>query len=142
MILVTAIALLAFLDKSDPDFLWKLLVALGGLGILLNVGLTLFDRFKPKKASETIISPDPLRMQKVEALATKNELRGVEEAIEKDIHELREAMTEERRSARTALGNVHKRIDDVAQHSAEMAGELKQISGQLTQLVKLATERR
>lgn len=128
-------------EKVDPVFFHQWMVSLGAIGLLFLTGLKIAELIRGKKAVETVLSPDPLRFQKVQDLATKAELEATRRALEDDLGEIKRANHEDREIANQALLRVHGRIDTVANHSAEMAGELKQISKALERLLMIATER-
>jgi hypothetical protein len=97
-----------------------------------------WEKFKAKKPANVTLSPNPLHTHEVEHLATRAEVQAMGNRLEHDIDELRVAMGEDRKQATTDIGRVHARIDIVAKNTAEIMGQLSEISGMTHRLVERA----
>lgn len=64
--------------------------------------------------------PQPLETKRLQEMATREE-------VEAKIRQLWEQLASEREVARVSQGRLHNRIDQVAQATAEIKGELKMI---------------
>jgi HAMP domain-containing protein len=126
------IHVLSQLDKLPDNYLVWWLIAFGGLALIIQTVMNVADRFKTKGPSG--IHPLPLPTTEVEKLATRAEVQAMCQRIETDVDELRKAISEERATARDALGKVHSRIDLVAKNTDEIRGVVGQIN-QTTQLL-------
>lgn len=114
--------MIAQLDKLPDNYLTWWLIALGGVALLVQTALNIVDRVKGRRPSSIELQPDPIRIEQMKQLANKDELTQLGHALEADIEQIRQAMSEERKVARDAHGNLHKRIDDLAEAVAEMKG--------------------
>jgi hypothetical protein len=123
---------LSQLDKLPDNYLVWWLIAFGGIALIVQTVMNVADRFKTKPASG--IHPLPLPTSEVEKLATRAEVQAMCSRIEADVDDLRKAISEERATARDALGKVHSRIDLVAKNTDEIRGVVTQIN-QNTQLL-------
>tara|TARA_R110001599_G_scaffold351854_1_gene584912 strand:+ start:41 stop:481 length:441 start_codon:yes stop_codon:yes gene_type:complete len=99
------------------------IVILGGLCAIALLLKKVKDEFWPGEsvASKMLITPSPLSVKKAETVATKDDIAEVKEEIDKIWDEVKDQRTVNR----TALGKIHKRIDDLAKQSDTMSGEMK-----------------
>jgi hypothetical protein len=107
--------------ESVGIIIGAVVVALTGGG----VGGALLGR---RLRTNTEITPQPLQVQQVGDLATQDDLKGLERRIDRKLEKLETALTGERSVAREANGNLHKRIDGLANAVSTMTGELKGVS--------------
>lgn len=115
---------IAQLDKVEPGFIKDWIFVFGGLFGLFWMVWSFVKSTKKPGPTNTVLSPDPLQVQEVEKLATKAELDAVAKDLECDIEKLRQEIGDERKVARTANGNLHKRIDELVETLAETKGLL------------------
>lgn len=101
------------------------------------IGKLKLDQVKREKMS-TRIEGQPIGVELVETLATKQEMRELEARLVTEIKKLESAASKERDVARIANGNLHARIDKSSEALAEMKGQLIQISANLSRLVDMA----
>jgi hypothetical protein len=125
---------------TDPSFLRDWLIVLACLVGLAIAIIVLVEKIQGKKAQMVQVSPDPMRTQRVEPVATKRELESAKQEIEDDIKGIRQAIAQDREAAREALGKVHGRIDKVAENTGEMKGELKGIAETMRLLLEKLTK--
>lgn len=116
--------LIAQLDKVDPSFARDWIITFAALFGLFWMVWNFVQSAKKKPPLQAVVSPDPLQVQEVEKLATKAELDSVARTLESDIAEIHDVIGEERKIARTANGNLHKRIDELVETLAETKGLL------------------
>jgi predicted sugar kinase len=116
--------IIAQLDKLPENYLVWWLIAFGGLALIVQTVMNVTDRFRPKKATSTMLSPDPLQVQEVEKLATKAELEMMSGHLRKDIEGLRRSIDDEKRTNFQENGKLHARVDEVVETLAETKGLL------------------
>ena len=104
---------------------------LGLLGALTTAAVAIIGKLKVDAAKRE-------KSSVVETLATKDEMRALEDRLVAEIKKLEGAISKERDIARTANGNLHARIDKSAEALAAMNGQLIQISANLNRLIDLA----
>lgn len=128
---------------AEPSALQQTLIILfaviSGIGSVVGIAiavLTLVRMIRGKNGVE--ITPNPLRMQKEQPPATQFELNALGTRMEKDLDELRDAMQREREAAREAIGNLHRRIDVVAENTASIKGTLDSINATVRALLDRA----
>lgn len=92
------------------------------------------------KIARTSVEPNPLPVEVVESLATKEEMRELEGRLVSEIRKLENALGKERDVARTANGNLHARIDRTSEAIAGVTGQLSQMNSNLDRLLDLATK--
>ena len=73
-------------------------------------------------------------------LVTKTQLDERLGALEADIHEIKNALSKERDTARDSLGKVHARLDKVMENQALSRGELTQISLNVQRVLDLTSK--
>ncbi len=135
MILLSLIAQ-SRLPEISPAFFssWiAVFLLLGGLIVMVLSGfamsLTILEKLKAKKTPEVTLSQDPLRMKKVEELATRSELAAMAERIEADLEEVKSTAAETVKSQHEEVVAIHKRINSAVE-------VLDFIRGQLDGIVK------
>lgn len=129
-------------EKVDPVFFHQWMISLGAIALIFLAIHKVAEIVRGKPPTETVISPSPLKMEKVNQLATKEELHAVEKAIEKDIEELRASMVGDKHEAGEQVVRIHNRIDSMATRLGELTGEMKQISLGVKSLVDVAMKPR
>lgn len=127
---------IAFLAQSrlpeiSPEFFssWIAVLLLGGGFVVMILSgiamtLTIVEKLKAKKTPVVEMSPNPMQVQEVEKLATKEEMMSMETRLSNKITEVENDMAEERKVARTANGTLHRRIDELVETLAETKGLL------------------
>lgn len=75
--------------------------------------------------TRTSIDGQPVGIDVVDKPATENDLKEMETRIEERISKLEEALNGERGIARTANGNVHKRIDALSERLGDRLSKLE-----------------
>lgn len=120
----------------DPGFLRDWLIVLAALGGLAFLVLQFVKEARAKKAAPVMLTPDPLRMEKVRELATREELRTGLGGLEKDIETLREEIQDNRNQTHGEVVKLHERINVVASHTDAMRGRLDEIAASLRLLVE------
>jgi hypothetical protein len=129
------IPILSQLDKIEPGFLRDWLVVLAAMvGLVVGVGLVV-DRFRAKRASAMIVTPDPLQVREVKELATKAEMETLGKRLEGDIEGIRVEMRADRLAATGETRNTHHRIDALAETLAETKGLLQGVKHNTDQLL-------
>jgi hypothetical protein len=86
---------------------------------------------------KTTLEDQPIGVELVETLATKDEMRQLEARLVAEIKKLEGAILNERAVARTANGNLHARIDADSKAISNMTGQLTQIDANLSRLINL-----
>ena len=115
-----------------PDGNWNGFVAgLIGVGASGVIGLFLGRLMRAKQ--------NPMDVQLVETLATKEELRDIENRIERRFDEIKQAIHEDRKVARENTDNMFSRINAISIGLAQNQGESKQLISRLEQLTSLLT---
>lgn len=111
----------------DPGFLRDWLIVLACLGGLVLLVATLIEKFRAKKPSTTMITPDPLRTQKVPEMATKAEVLEMTRRIERDVEELKREGSEAATSQEDRIVKIHNRVNAVAESLDFVRGVLEGI---------------
>lgn len=107
----------------------------GGLaGIVLTV-LTIVEKIRGRRTGEIQIAGQPISMKPHEPLATKAEVQQLGTRLEEDIDDIRAQFQIEREASRDALGKVHRRIDELVQHTSESKGELRKVSENVSKIL-------
>ena len=122
----------------EPSFFVGWLVSLCLLLMIVLLIAAVWEKFKAKKPSNVMLSPNPLRTHEVEHLATRAEVQAMGSRLEHDIDELRVVMGEDRKQTLGDIGRVHSRIDLVAKNTSEIMGQLQEISGMTHRLIERA----
>lgn len=144
-----SIALLAQsrLPEISPQFFsswFAVFLLLGGLCLMILTGfvtwLNLMEKLKARnkgdKKDGIEVSPNPLNIQKVPTLATREELEHIKRDIDADLSAMREAMMESERKSHGEVVAIHNRINQVAENTSAMKGRLDEIAQSLHELVK------
>ena len=130
------LAAAARLNDVEPAFLQNFLLAvasLTALGLLIgHVVSKIRGRTEPTPVT---IDNDPLTMSHPTELATKSEMIAMEKRLETDIADIRSDLHDQRDTARVAIGNIHSRIDTLAENTAEIRGEVRAMSANVQALV-------
>ena len=90
-----------------------------------------------KRAREVMITPNPLPVELVKTLATKEDLEEVESQLETRITRVEDAAAEDRKVLRHMEGKIHDRVDQMAEKLNGMSGELKKIGESVGLLLEL-----
>jgi len=99
------------------------------------------ERGRKEGATQVEVQGDINTREHVE-LVTKAQLDERMQALEDDIHEIKNALSKERDTARDSLGKVHARLDKVMENQANSRGELNQISLNVQRLLDINTKPR
>ena len=130
------------LASTPPDTLISGNWIIAIIGALTTAAATIIGKMKIDQAkrekTSTRIEGQPIGVELVETLATKQEMRELEARLVAEIKKLESAASKERDVARIANGNLHARIDKSSEALAEMKGQLIQISANLSRLVDMA----
>lgn len=119
-----------------------------GLGVLFAAVWAAYKRGQVNPANETTIkAPVPtVTVRQEQQWATADEvqsLRGEIDDLKRDmdrkLDRLIEGQVERGKTAREALNNVHRRLDTATEVTAELKGEVHQISKNVERLLTLAT---
>ena len=126
---------LANYSASQMGIAIGILAAIAGLALIL---VNLYKSLVPKKKepSGININNNPLSVEMVKQLATKEEVQELDREIHQRFDSIEKKLDHERMAARASLGNVHKRIDKHAENTSEIKGELKQINENLKLLLQ------
>lgn len=147
------LALATTAPPQDPmisgSFALKLVAGIfSGLGVLFAAVWAAYKRGQGNPASETTIkAPVPtVTVRQEQQWATADEvqsLRGEIDDLKRDmdrkLDRLIEGQVERGKVAREALNNVHRRLDTATEVTAELKGEVHQISKNVERLLTLAT---
>lgn len=126
----------ARLTDLDPGFFRDWLIVLAVLvGLVIGV-LTLVEKLRAKKAADVVISPNPLRTQKVPDLATRAELEAIKRDIDDDLSELRGEMRAAVAKSHGEIVAIHNRINTVVENTGAMKGRLDEVAISLHELVR------
>lgn len=147
------LALATTAPPQDPmisgSFALKLVAGIfSGLGVLFAAVWAAYKRGQGNPASETTIkAPVPtVTVRQEQQWATADEvqsLRGEIDDLKRDmdrkLDRLIEGQQERGKVAREALNNVHRRLDTATEVTAELKGEVHQISKNVERLLTIAT---
>jgi hypothetical protein len=97
--------------------------------------------YKRGRTAKTEVEPNPLNVSMVAELATKDEMRSLEARLMCELKKLEQAMDGERSVARTAQGNLHARIDRVAENLAATTATMNQINASLNRVLDILLHR-
>lgn len=90
---------------------------------------------KEERATRTTIDGQPIGVELVETLATKQEMRELEGRLVMEIKKLESVISSERSVARTANGNLHARIDKTAEGLAAATATMTQLNAGLNRVL-------
>lgn len=124
-------------DEVGPVQFAAVVVSISAILGMLLVGTKLKQSWFPgeQKKESFELSPNPLPVEIAKTLATKDELNELEVDVNGRFDRIETQISEERSTARIAIGNVHKRIDTVVENTSEIKGELKQVNANLGRLL-------
>jgi hypothetical protein len=112
--------------------------AIAAIGVAFAAVVKAFRAGEEKgKQQRTKIEPTPLPVCLVETLATKEEMRELEGRLISEIKKLETALVGERGVARTANGNLHARIDKIAEGLAATTATMTQLNAGLNRVLDL-----
>ena len=125
---------------SDPMISGNWLIALVGAistGAVAIIGKMKVDQARMK--TSTVIENQPLPVNLVDTVATKEELKSLERRILKEITKQESAFEKERDVTREELGKIHSRLDRTSECIAEVKGQLSQIEKNLNRVLNILT---
>ena len=126
---------LANYSASQMGIAIGILAAIAGLALIL---VKLYKSLIPQKnePSGININNNPLSVEMVKQLATKEELQELDREIHQRFDSIEKKLDNERMATRASLTNVHNRVDKHAEKASEIKGELKQINENLQLLLQ------
>ena len=112
-----------------------------GVGIFVITGImgALWLGTQLKKSwfpSEKDRGPIPLPVSVTKTFASKEDLKELEEDMKGRVALLQSQFDQAREANRISLGKIHARIDVLVQNTAELGGELKQVSANMDRLLE------
>jgi vacuolar-type H+-ATPase subunit C/Vma6 len=116
------------LPDIDPAYFLQFLACVVLVMMIVALFLNIRNSTKVKSASSVVISPDPLRTQKVQELATKGELEEMTERIESDLAEVKDTAAETVKQQHGEVVAIHNRINKVAEGLEAIRGQLTEIA--------------
>lgn len=135
--------LLAEAAGADPMISGSVVIGIIGAITTLVVGLVgklKVDQARRERTS-TRIEGQPISVELVETLATKAEMRDLEGRLVAEIKKLEGVISGERAVARTAVGNLHARIDKTAEGLAATTATMTQLNANLNRVLDLLLKR-
>lgn len=136
--MITSLFIAQTFTNVDPAFLRDWLIVLCCIGGTVYLAMNLVEKFRAKKATAMVVTPDPLNIQQVEKLATRSELEAIKREIDADNMALREAVAESERKSHQDIVAIHNRINTVAENTSAMKGRLDEVAVSLHELVRLS----
>ena len=129
---------MCYLANYSASQMGSAIAILGGIAALALILVKLYKSLIPQKnePSGININNNPLSVEMVKQLATKEEVQELDREIHQRFDSIEKKLDHERMAARASLGNVHKRIDKHAENTSEIKGELKQINENLKLLLQ------
>lgn len=112
----------------DPGYFRDWIIVLCCLMGAIYLAANLLDKFKAKKPSSVVLTPDPLRTQKVPDLASRPELEEISHRIERDIEAVKEAAESAASKQEMQVIAIHTRINKVAESMEAVRGQLAEIA--------------
>jgi hypothetical protein len=109
------------------DWIWSV----GWLAALALLGLKIWEILAGKKKM-----PQPFLTEKMEPLATKRELRKVEEDLSGEIGKLSGQIERDRVSSVAGMIRLHERVDRIAEGVGEVGGQIKVMARNVEMLVE------
>lgn len=128
-------------NASDPMISGNWLIGVIGAistGAVAIIGKMKVDQVRRMKTS-TVIENQPLPVNLVDTVATKEELKSLERRILKEITKQESAFEKERDVTREELGKIHSRLDRTSECIAEVKGQLSQIEKNLNRVLNILT---
>jgi hypothetical protein len=118
----------ARLPEIAPEFLSSWLGVLILFGGFVLMALTIWEKVKKKSPGAVIITPDPLQIEKVKALATVDSVNEMSARIEGEIEEMKNTSSVERAKSHLDINKLHDRINLVAASIDKVTGQLNEIA--------------
>jgi len=136
--MITELITLAETGGGGVDGVTVSVAAIAAVGVAVASAIRAFRAGEEKgKQQRTKIEPTPLPVSLVSQLATKEEMRDLEGRLVAEIKKLETALVGERGVARTANGNLHARIDKVAEGLASTTATMTQLNAGLNRVLDL-----
>ncbi len=137
------VQLLAEVAGADPMISGNWIIAI--VGALTTAATGIIGKLKLDAArrdrTSTQIEGQPISVALVETLATKAEMRDLEGRLVNEIKKLETVISGERSVARTAVGNLHARIDKTAEGLAATTATMTQLNANLNRVLDLLLKR-
>jgi len=151
--MLTLLTILATTPPPDPQISgeWALKLVGGiftGLGILFTAvwmafkkgqGSTAVDATIKGQVPEVTVRTAPQWATADEVESLRGEIDDLKRDMDRKLDRLIEGQVERGKVAREALNNVHRRLDTATEVTAELKGEVHQISKNVERLLTLAT---
>lgn len=99
-------------------------------------------RSEGEQSRDVNINGQPISIAAVSPNATRGELADLKKDLDFRLTKLESSLSEERAVARVALGKIHARLDSSSLATAEMKGEVGEISTNVSRLLDLALGRK
>lgn len=95
-----------------------------------------------ERARKVVIDGQPLEFKQSSQAATHSDLTDLKRDTDQRLTRIEESLAAERAVARTALGNIHARLDKSTVATANLQGQVEEVGKNVARLLDLALARK